>query len=446
MPASPGTKPTGARKLAYDALLLADRSMRVNDALHGLLADSDLAGRDRRFATELVLGTTRLKGILDRDLADCYHGKFGKIEPQVRRLLRMGAYQMRYMDKVPPYAAIDSTVDLAVRQDLARAKGLINGVLRELSRRPRQGNPPDDAPVDVLAAGYSHPQWLVEKWLDQWDRPTVIQLLQYNNRTPEIWFRRRENPQLSERLEQLIKELNLEIHNHPELPEYFSCDTPARLLDQKVLEEGLFIVQNPASGAVVRMASPKAGETIIDLCAGPGGKTAALSDAVGPEGRIIACEIDPKRADLIGETVHRLSLANVEIVVGDALQNRLPEAHKILVDAPCTGTGVLARRADLRWRRQPEHIAELAALQKALAARAIQLLHTGGKLIYATCSLEPEENWEIGDSIMEGHPGLGIAPETGTLPPDWLDERGALNTLPWKHNIDGMFSINLTLQ
>lgn len=439
-----GVKVDPARQTAYGVLTAAHRGGRINDLLHSALAASALSERERRFTTELVLGATRMQARLDADLSGCYHGRFHHLEPQIRRLLRLGAYQLRYMDSVPARAALDTTVDLARANSLSRAAGLVNGVLRELSRREPDTPPADLATPEELATAYSHPQWLVEKWLSQWGRERTVALMEWNNRSPVVWFRRRVGEKMRQKLAASAADQGLLLHPHPLLPDYLSAErSPAPLLSAEMLAGGSFIVQDPSAGAVVAAVDPQPGETIIDFCAGPGGKTAALADQVGSTGRVAACEIDSRRVELIRDTVTRLGLLNVDLYPGDVLKTALPTADKILVDAPCTGTGVVARRADLRWRRQPEHLPQMVALQTALLERAAQLLPTGGLLVYATCSLEPEENWELVTAFQRKHQQYHIDSMPPGVPADWIDDQGALATFPAQHQVDGVFAVRL---
>ena len=433
-----------ARITAYRVLAEADAGTRVNEALHQALATAALTDRDRRFVTELVMGATRMRGRLDNDLAACYRGRYASVESGVKRLLRLGAYQLRYMDAVPPHAALNTTVDLAQSVQLSRAAGLVNGVLRQLSRRPPLADPPADASPQALAAAYSHPEWMVTRWLARLSREQTISLLEWNNRPPTVWFRRRSGEAREGKLAELARAAELVLRPHARLSDYFHAEpSPAPLLKRDPLREGLFIIQDPSSGAVVEAVDPRPREVIIDLCAGPGGKTAALADRVGPGGRVLAFEIDRGRIDLLSHMLDRLGLDNVDIFPGDATSQPLPTADKVLLDVPCSGTGVISRRADLRWRRRPEHIVELAALQRSLLNHATRHLRPGGLLVYATCSLEPEENWELVRSFQRDNPQLSVAPMPPGVPQKWLDGHGALATFPPRDQVDGIFAVRL---
>ena len=433
-----------ARQLAWGVLAAADRGGRINDLLHSALDGSSLSSQERRFTTELVLGSTRMRARLDADLSACYKGRFGHLEQGVRQLLRMGAYQLIFMDSVPPHAALNTTVNLAHTINLGRAAGLVNGVLRALSRRKPQTPPAGLNDPSALATAYSHPQWLVDRWIHQWGLEQTLELLQWNNQSPTVWLRQRRDPDLHRQLATVAAEKGVSLQPHGILPEYVSVEpSPAALLTSEVLAGGTFIIQDPSSGMVAAAMDPQPGETILDLCAGPGGKTAALAEAVGPGGRVAACEIDPKRITMIKDTMNRLGLRNVDLFPGDALEIDLPAPAKILIDAPCTGTGVTARRADLRWRRQPEHLVEMAAIQLTLLERAAGLLPPGGLLVYATCSLEPEENWDLVTTFQNRNPEYFLEVMPSGVPAEWIDERGALSTFPPQHGVDGVFAVRL---
>ncbi|UCH63076.1 MAG: 16S rRNA (cytosine(967)-C(5))-methyltransferase RsmB [Fidelibacterota bacterium] len=441
-----GTVVDEPRKAAFQVLTKAEEGGRINDVLDQTLSSVTFTDQERRFTTELVMGTTRMRGRLDADLDACYRGRYAHIERGVKQLLRLGAYQLRYMDSVPPHAALSTTVELTRAVNLTRAAGLVNGVLRELSRQ----SPPDVLPAEVstgeLATAFSHPTWLVERWLDRWGRDRTIALMEWNNRRPTIWFRQRRGKAARQRLAEITAAKNISFQPHPVMADYVSAaPSPGPLLKPQVVKEGLFIVQDPSSGAVVEAVDPRPGEVIVDLCAGPGGKTAALAECVVPKGRILAFEINHDRVDLINSTLNRLGLDNVDIYPGDATTQTIPEVDKILVDVPCSGTGVLARRADLRWRRQPEHLEEMTSLQLSLLGHAAKYLRPGGMLVYATCSLEPEENWEIVRVFQQGHPEFCVVPMPEGVPQAWIDAEGALNTFPPDNQVDGLFAVRLQL-
>ena len=436
--------PDNPRKTAFKVLAGAEGSGRINDLLHRILERSSFTEQDRRFITELVMGATRMQARLDADLAACYRGRYAHLERGVKRLLRLGAYQLHYMDAVPSHAALSTTVALAREVNLARAAGLVNGVLRQLTRQPQRMDPAESDSVDDLAATFSHPVWLVERWLACYGHDLTVALMRWNNQRPTIWLRQRPDPQSQERLAKMAASMGVTLRPHPELPDYLAAGkSPATLLEAEVLGQGLFLVQDPSAGAVIEAVDPQPGATIIDLCAGPGGKTAALADKVGPEGRILTYEIDHHRVGMINDTTHRLGLENVDLYPGDATSQSLPPADTILVDVPCTGTGVMSRRADLRWRRQPQHVAELAAIQRSLLEHAARYLKPKGILVYATCSLEPEENWQQIDAFQEKHPRFCLLPMPGTFPAEWIDARGALSTFPPEHHADGTFAVRL---
>lgn len=436
-----------ARDLAYRILAGARPSAPVADLLHAELQQSDLTEQQRRFVTELVLGSTRMQGRLDADLAEIYNGRYNHLERTVRQLLRMGAYQLAYMDAVPDRAAVHTTVELARALHLDRATGLINAVLRKVARHRPDHQAAGDSSPEALAKVYSHPVWLVEKWLQQWSRDDVVALMEWNNQRPEVWLRTGWGSAGISRLEALAGEQGLTLEPHSLLQQYVTPKPAAApLLSEDIMGAGLFIVQDPSAGAVLNAIDAQPGETIIDLCAGPGGKGAAMAAAVGPAGEVHAYEIKPGRVRLMQDTINRLGIKNIHLYPGDAREQTLPTADKIVLDVPCAGTGVMARRADLRWRRKPEDLAELGAIQQGLLDHAAQAAKPGTEIIYATCSLEPEENWAVVDSFLERHTDFAILPMPEAVPPDWVDDRQALRTFPPRHQVDGVFAVKMVRQ
>lgn len=383
-----------------------------------------------------------MQGRLDVELSNSYRGRYATLEHAVKRLLRLGAYQLRYMDSVPPYAAIDTTVALAQRVRLERAAGLVNAVLRNLSQQP-----PMEFTLSStaeIAAAYSHPEWMVERWLERWGTDKTIALMENNNVAASLWFRIRREEEYYQRFHESINNLGLSIQSHPYLHDYVSVNpSPAPLLESEQLAQGSFIVQDPSSGAIVEAIDPQPGEIIIDLCAGPGGKTVLMADAVGREGRILAYEIDRQRVEMINDTVNRLGLSNVDIYPGDATGKPLPKVSKILVDAPCMGTGVMSRRADLRWRRRPDDLIKMIKNQMNLLQHAARYLQAGGLLLYATCSLEDEENWQLIHDFQNKNPNFYVDRMPRNVPEKWIDSDGALCTFPPADQVDGVFAVRL---
>ena len=366
-----------ARRLALDALRRVDEGARANVALPALLDRSGLERRDRAFVTELVYGTTRMRRALDWRIDQLVDRS---LEPDVRNVLRLGVYQILYLG-TPPHASVSATVDVAP----ARARGLVNAVLRRLLREPA---PPWPDPPTRL----SYPDWVVQRLAADLG---------------------------AARAEAALEQMN---------------EAPA------VTERADGYVQDPASQAVTSFVGAGPGEVVMDLCAAPGGKATGM--AGGGAALVVAGDVSADRSLTVAANIARLRLENVAVVVADgaAPPFRLGSADRVLVDAPCTGLGVLRRRPDARWRVRPGDVDRLAGLQRRLLTAAARLVRPGGTVVYSVCTLTRTETLDVDRWLATAHPDLEALPGPGA---PWEPMgRGAL-LLPQAAGTDGMFALAL---
>lgn len=369
-----------ARSLALDALTRIDEGAYANRVLPGLLDKSPLERRDRAFATELVYGTTRMRRACDF-LIDRLVDR--AIEPEVRNILRLGAYQIAFL-RTPPHASVSATVDLSP----ARARGFVNAVLRRLVREPAPRWP--DPPTRL-----SYPDWVVRRLADDLGTDAAEAALEQMNVAPEV----------TERADGYI--------------------------------------QDDASQQVAAYVGAAPGERVADVCAAPGGKATAMASAGAA--LVVAGDHSPVRSSVVASNAGRLGLANVAVMVADAARPavRAGSLDRVLVDAPCSGLGVLRRRPDARWRIQADDVARLAALQRDLLDGAAPLVRPGGKLVYSVCTLTLEETEAIDRWLAEAHPDLVAAPPPG---PPWAPLGRGARLLPQTAGTDGMYVVGLRRQ
>jgi 16S rRNA (cytosine967-C5)-methyltransferase len=349
-----------ARRIAFRTLLYVEQGGYASDILHA--AARELPARDAGLAEEIVFGVLRFQAQLDFLIGHYSGRRTAKLDAEVRLALRMGIYQLRYLERIPAHAAVSESVELAKRAGKASAAGLINAVLRKVDRRPVKW--PD------RATELSHPAWMLERWDRQFGQEAAAAIARANLQRPETYIRvpaGRTPPEGAEPCE--------------ELP---GCYRSSAASGFRI--EG-FRMQDIGSQAIVPLLDLTAGQSFLDLCAAPGNKTAqALESGV----EAVACDIHPRRLEALKKLSARL-------VVLDATAP-LPFARKfdrILLDAPCSGTGTLARNPEIKWRLRAADIAELQTRQRTLLARALEALATGGRLVYSTCSLEREENEDV---------------------------------------------------
>jgi 16S rRNA (cytosine967-C5)-methyltransferase len=385
----------------------------VEKLLEGELAGHALSTPDRALCQELVYGIVRWQRALDWLMERKTGGRAQNAA--LRALLHLGLYQLFWLQRIPDHAAVHETVEMAKRLGFGPQAGFLNAILRGYIREREQTKAALEALKETdPAAGYSHPTWLVDRWQARWGRAQTAQLLAWNNRPPPVFARlnalKTDAPRLTARWQEEGLEFEerqwdwtgprsvFELRRHPALATLGS------------FQDGWFYAQDPSTLLAATQLDPQPGETILDLCAAPGGKTAHIAQLMGNRGRVVARDIQPERLNRLEENCRRLGATCVEISAAPGPFDR------ILLDAPCSNTGVLRRRVDVRWRVQPEEIQRLSKAQSALLSRAAPELKPGGILVYSTCSLEPEENEEVARRFSEEHPAFKLESERQLLP------------------------------
>lgn len=403
-----------ARQTALQVLYTIEVQQAFTDvALRHTLDRSPLDRRERAFVTECVYGVVRWQGRIDWLLAQVCRRPLETLTPWIRNALRLGAYQCLWMTGVPHRAAVYETVELARRFGHQGTARLVNGVLRTLLRQYNVYTLPDAATQSAahLAVAFSHPQWLVERWLKRYGWERTQALCEANNRAGGITLRTNTLRTTPAALAQRLQQEGLR-HVAPStlVPEGLIVHGTDRLDALPSYGEGLFQVQDEGAMLVALLCQPRPGHRVLDACAAPGGKTTHLAQLMQDTGWIVACDVQAGRLRLLCDNVRRLRLRCVTAVVADAAR-ALPvrgSLERILVDAPCTGFGVLRRRPDIKWRRTPADFAALQALQLALLDQAQRVLAADGLLVYSVCSNEPEETHEVVARFLAAHPELRL--------------------------------------
>jgi 16S rRNA (cytosine967-C5)-methyltransferase len=401
--------------------------------------------RDRRFIFEIVYGVIRrrltLDFIIDHFLTDQKYRKMITL----RRILEAGVYQIMFMDRVPDHAAVNESVDLAKEDPKVRPMaGVVNAVLRNVIKSKRTIPYPDARAdlVERLSIEFSHPRWMIERWLAVWGLSKTKQLLTFNNEKPDIYFRRRMRDISRQQFETEARAVCDMANGYLNL--YYRLKKNLSPENIRLLQQGLCTVQSPSSGWAVAMAEPSKGECIVDLCSAPGGKSTLISEVMAGTGMVVACEIKWNRLMDVVEVTRRLELGTIYTVLCDASKPPFcRQFDKVLLDAPCTGTGVLHRHPEARWLRTTDDITRLSALQSKLLESAAGLVKDDGILVYSTCSLEPEENEAQIDSFLKRHQNFTIDKAPGVIPGTYTDLRGFLRITPHEHGLDGMFAARL---
>ena len=444
---------TSARTAAYHVL----RAVRGGDDLPHALArvrDTLPDDRDRALVTEISTGTLRWLGALDRIIEQVADRPKERLDEEVLTVLRLGAYQLLYLDRVPAAAAVHESVNLVRRVGKASASGLVNAVLRRVaSAAANPPLPPEPGPSDsrearlaYLSVTCSHPRWLIERWLDRLGFHRAQEWVRFNNRRPAVTLRANRLRTTTAALARQLAE-----HDVRTEPTRFASDGLRVLtgnpLRTPLFGQGLFLVQDEASQLVAEMTGARPGERVLDACAAPGGKTTWLAAAVGPTGSLVAGDLRPARVRLLRRTLDQAGAAGVRVVRMDLRQPPFqPVFDCVLVDAPCSGLGIVRRDPDIRWRRQPADLARFASEQSAMVAQASRVVRPGGRLVYATCSSEPEENEDVVDAFLADHPDFeSVHPEQrrqslSSRLRDLVDHHGRLSTTPDAHGLEAFFA------
>lgn len=436
------------RRAAYDILARIEKERSYADILIDReLSRGAILGADRGLLTELVYGVLRRRGTLDHVIGQFSRIPLNRLERAVLGLLRIGVYQLLFLDRVPPSAAVNETVKLA--HALApRGAGFINAVLRQVDRRRDAVAYPDRdrSPSEYLAARYSHPVWLVREWEGQLGFTEAERLAEAMSGIPPLTLRcnslRIARTELALRLrDEGVTATECE---YSPLGIRIGTGMPAATLSG--FREGLFSIQDEASQIVAMLVGAVPGDRVLDLCAAPGGKTTCLAELMGNRGEIVACDIHPRRLEQVKLFAERLGIDIIRTVALDAVQphTQLQGAlfDRILLDAPCSGLGVVRRNPESKWWKQPEDVLELREKQRAMLAAASTFLKPGGALVYSTCSTSVAENEEVVDDFLSRNSGFVLEDvrerlEQFALP---ATERGMFRSWPHRHGMDGFFA------
>ena len=415
-------------------------NIAVNKYLRGL-KPGQLSDMDRRLMTELVYTTVKAKGTIDWYLKKCVTRPLKKIDKPVLAVLRLSACQLLYMSKIPPSAACNEAVKLARSVSHEGSAKFVNGVLRSLLRQRDEWQFPDRAKDEAgyLALAYYHPRWLVKKWLKQFGSEATEQLLKFDNAPATVTLRANTLVMSRDELVGRLRELGAVCEPSKWCGDGVVCE---KLPGLEVLFKKLhraFYVQDESSMLVGSVMQPQPGETIIDMCSAPGGKTTHLAQLMENKGVIYAGDIHEHKIGLINENAKRLGINIIKAQVQDAAQCNeewLNSADRVLVDAPCSGLGVLRRRAEARWRKQKEDLKVFPPLQLAILNNAARYVKPGGMLVYSTCTIEQAENHYLVREFLEANENFAYAGFQHPLTGEAIDE---LQLVPWVDGIDGFY-------
>ena len=433
-----------ARTSAFDILLQIEREDAYASELLHSQSYFSLSSEDHGLATQIVMGVLRWRSQLDSMLASSSSRPLPKLDAEVKTVLRMGAYQLMHLERVPSHAAVHESVELVKRARKTSAAGLVNALLRKIPRGTKREATPETA--SSLAEKYAHPEWMVSRWVERFGLEASHAICVSDQQVPVTTIR---IPGASDAADALVQELltdGVHLANGALLASARRVES-GDITKTKAFTEGRVIIQDEASQMVALLAGE--GSRILDCCAAPGGKTMVLGER-NPSAMIVAMDLHPHRARLLRS---RVSATNVHVIAADLQSAPFRGTfHCILLDAPCSGTGTLAQHPEIKWRLKAEHIAELHILQVSLLGAAMNLVAPGGTLLYSTCSLEREENEDVLDRALAGVTDFRVQNLGGKLLElkkesalTVADVQGItsgpyLRTLPGLHPCDGFFA------
>ena len=428
-----------ARACAYAVIRrVFEEGAYADRALHGEARRHALDPRDRALATKLAYGAVQRRATLDHVIEVLAGRPVAKLDPGVLAALRLGVLQLAFLDRVPAHAAVGESVELAKTASRAGA-GLVNAVLRRAAREAAAlvERLPEGTPAEA-ALRHSHPRWIAELWFDALGPEAARALMAADNEPAEAAVR--VNTLKTGRLE-------LPVPTRPadHLPEGLVLDGPFDAFSSPLWEQGLFMPQSRAAMAVARVLDPRPGDHVLDLCAAPGGKTTHLAALMADEGRVVAVERHPGRATALERTTERMGATCVEVRTADAAERQEVAAYdRVLVDPPCSDLGTLAARPDVRWRKDPDTPAQVAATQARILDAGADALKPGGVLVYSTCTISPAENERLVGAFLERRPDFAVDELPSDLPVwDHPSVPGFLQTLPHRDGTDGFFIARL---
>lgn len=422
---------------------LSDNYADFEKKIHTFADKRGFSTRDQNFLYKLVNGVIIYKDLLDFIIDNGYNRSINRLEKTALNLLRVGTYQKVILN-TPDHAFIYETVEAARKLGRKNLTGLVNGVLRNLPGKKDWQEELNKLPeTKKMAIEFSHPLWMVEDWIEKFGRENTQKLLEFNNSYTRIYFRH--NP-IKISLEELQKKLQ---ENYDQVEFFragdinlFSVKSPGEVLNSPIIKNGEAAVQDLSQVFPVFLLDPQQNEKILDACAAPGGKTGLIAQLTQNKANLTALDIHSDRIDTLQKNMELLGFELNSVKIGDAAQIELEKFDKILLDVPCSSTGVIARRADLRWNRRPDDMKKYAQKQLAMLTNMARQIDKNGAIVYSTCSLEDEENWQIIDKFLADN-NFQVENACNYVDKKYCDEKGAVNIKPFAHDLTGSFAVRL---
>lgn len=437
---------SGPRGTAVKILNRVDRSDSYLDRLvDAEMRSMDMNELDKGLMVEIVTGVIRWRNKLDWILTGFFHGNFTKAETNVKNTLRVALYQIMFLDRVPHSAAVNEAVEFIKRIRGQKVADLVNAVLRNIVRNVENLRYPDpnEDRIQYLAVVESHPYWLVKRWVERFGFDQARQLLSANNQRPDLTIRVNHLKMDFSYFLSILEQHQIQFSRSRYLDCFVRVKHMTDISNSDLFKQGFFSVQDESAGLPVLLLDPKPGDRVLDLCAAPGGKTTFIGELMKNIGEIVAVDRYENRLNLVKQACQRHGIANAHFIVTDASELQTQPADKVLVDAPCSGLGVLCKKPDAKWKREPSDIEHLVDIQRGILENAASLVKPGGVLVYSTCTTEPEENIGLVRDFLSRHPEFTIDPAQQLIHAELVHPDGYVETFPHKHGMDGSFAIRL---
>jgi 16S rRNA (cytosine967-C5)-methyltransferase len=436
----------GVRGLAVKILNSVERTDAYLDKLlDNEMKTAELSGVDKALLYEIVHGVVRWMGRLDWVLNGFYKGQFSKAIPNLKNCLRIALYQILFLDRVPDYAAVNEAVEFIKKLQGQKPADLTNAILRNIIRNKngiRYPDPEEDL-IGFISAYHSHPSWLVKRYVNRFGREATEKLFTANNEKPFLTLKMNSLKVQCEEFKSLLNSVNLKFIQGKYLPDFFKLQNLTNITAWEHFNHGYFDVQDESAGLACKLLDVKPGLRVLDMCAAPGGKTSYIAGLMQDHGEIVALDRYESRLHVLSKNIKRLGLKSIRPLVMNAMEYNRKDFDRILVDAPCSGTGTFSKKPDIKWKVDLLDIKKLSELQYSLLTKASSLIKKDGVLVYSTCSIEPEENFEVVKKFLDNNDNFKLLKASETVSAELIDDHGCISTFPHVHQMDGAFAAKL---
>lgn len=436
----------GVRGLAVKILNRVERTdAYLEKLLDNEMCNTEIDGADKALLYEIVHGVVRWMGRLDWVLNGFYKGQFSKAIPNLKNGLRVALYQILFLDRVPDYAAVNEAVEFVKKLQGQKPADLTNAILRNIIRNKnaiRFPDPEEDLP-GFLCAYYSHPSWMVKRYLKRFGKEQTEKLLLANNEKPYLTLKINSLKTNPEEFKKLLESVNLRFTQGKYLPEFFKLQNLTNITAWEYFRKGYFNIQDESAGLACKLLDVKPDMSVLDLFAAPGGKSAYIAGLINDRAEITAVDKFESRLKLLEKNIERLGIKSIKPVAADAMLFNGELFDRVLADIPCSGTGTISKKPDIKWKKDLLDIQLLNDVQYKLLNKAASLVKPGGFLVYSTCSIEPEENFEIVKKFLQNNKNFQLKNSSEIFPAELIDENGCIQTLPHIHRTDGAFAAKL---